>query len=87
VCPLWRSDFGDGATRHGAQADARSGRGTTSRQFAVLPGLVGECREDDGSYTTDEYIDWLNTAGFEDVQQHPLASMPFQVLVTGRVEN
>jgi hypothetical protein len=38
-------------------------------------------------YTTGEYIDWLNTAGFEDVQQHPLAFMPFQVLVTGRVRN
>jgi hypothetical protein len=38
-------------------------------------------------YTTGEYIDWLNAAGFEDVQQQPLAVMPFQVLVTGRVQS
>jgi ubiquinone/menaquinone biosynthesis C-methylase UbiE len=38
-------------------------------------------------YTTREYIDWLNAAGFEGVQQHPIAVAPFQVLVTGRVQS
>jgi hypothetical protein len=35
-------------------------------------------------YTTGEYSDWLNAAGFEDVQQHRIPVAPFQVLVTGR---
>jgi SAM-dependent methyltransferase len=38
-------------------------------------------------YTTREYIDWLNAAGFEGVHQHPIAVAPFQVLVTGRVQS
>jgi hypothetical protein len=36
-------------------------------------------------YTTSEYLDWLEAAGFSDVQIQPLPAARFQLLATGRV--
>ena len=35
-------------------------------------------------YSTNEYLDWLTSAGFAEVQAHPLPVAPFQLLATGR---
>jgi hypothetical protein len=35
-------------------------------------------------YTTSEYLDWLDAAGFSEVQIQPLPVAPFQLLATGR---
>ena len=35
-------------------------------------------------YTTSEYLDWLEAAGFSEVQIQPLPVAPFQLLATGR---
>jgi hypothetical protein len=35
-------------------------------------------------YTTGEYLDWLEAAGFTEVQAQPLPVAPFQLLATGR---
>jgi hypothetical protein len=36
-------------------------------------------------YTTSEYLDWLEAAGFSEVQIQPLPAARFQLLATGRV--
>jgi hypothetical protein len=48
--------------------------------FALLFRVTSTAR----CYTTGEYLSWLNGAGFEDVQAHPLPVAPFQLLSTGR---
>jgi hypothetical protein len=35
-------------------------------------------------YTTSEYLDWLEAAGFTDVRVQPMPVAPFQLLATGR---
>jgi hypothetical protein len=35
-------------------------------------------------YTTSEYLDWLEAAGFSEVQIQPMPVAPFQLLATGR---
>jgi hypothetical protein len=35
-------------------------------------------------YTTSEYLDWLEAAGFSEIQIQPLPVAPFQLLATGR---
>jgi hypothetical protein len=35
-------------------------------------------------YTTGEYLNWLEAAGFTEVQSQPLPVAPFQLLATGR---
>ncbi len=50
--------------------------------LAMLFRITSETR----CYTIDEIVEWLQSAGFRDVTQHP-TPLPSQMLVTGRASN